>query len=57
MPLYTPTQVAEKVKLFFHKYQIGRHKSGLSVYNVIYEERTGLTHLHFSDDPDTFHPL
>ncbi|KAK7430688.1 hypothetical protein QQZ08_002732 [Neonectria magnoliae] len=25
-PLYTPAQVAEKIKLFFHKYQIGRHK-------------------------------
>ena len=26
-PAYTPRQVADKVKLFFHKYQIGRHKS------------------------------
>jgi hypothetical protein len=26
-PAYTPAQVAEKVKIFFHKYQIGRHKS------------------------------
>lgn len=25
-PAYTPAQVAEKVKIFFHKYQIGRHK-------------------------------
>lgn len=26
-PAYTPAQVAEKVKLFFHKHQINRHKS------------------------------